>query len=135
MTQGELPSAWRRLFQVELPLVLGTLAYWVLAPGSYLSGVLAVAAPESGVRYLLELYAGSVGSLVLYAYARLLFTQKVHLPSFRIFQEGLLVGDIAVVAVSVQMLAEAIVPSGPAAAQLVMALGWGLVRVVFLMRV
>ena len=131
---GAIPSRWRNLFRVELPLVAGTVVYFVVSPESYLADVLGIAAPDTGTVDLLLLYAGSVGSLVFWTYARLLFLPDPHLPSFRAFQEGLLIGDLEVVGVSLQMLAER-GPTAALGAQLAMATAWGVLRGVFLLRV
>lgn len=130
-----LPLFWRVFFIVELPLVGGTVGYWLLAPGDYLSQTLGIEAASPEVVHLLWLYAGVVASLVFWFYLRLLASARIHLRTFRLYQEALLVGDVWIVAVGALMLRGAVGDPTMAAVQIGMATFWGLVRVVFLRKV
>ena len=37
-----LPRAWRIIFAIELPLVLGTIAFWTVAPAAYLADTVGI---------------------------------------------------------------------------------------------
>jgi hypothetical protein len=129
---GALPRGWRLLFAVELPLVAGTLLYWLAAPDDYLETAIGVSSPGAPERLLLRLYAGTVGALVFGFYAWLLAQRRLHLPSFYAFQWALAAGDLAIIAASLGYWASA---GGRAALalQIAMAALWGALRVAFLL--
>lgn len=127
-----LPSGWRRLFWIEIPLVAGTLLLWLLAPERYLHDTLGIATPGPAEVLLLRLYAGSVGSLVLCFYAWWLAQRVVHRPAFRAFQVCLGLGDLAIVAASLLHWPHA-VEHGMLAVQIGMALLWGGLRTGFVL--
>lgn len=129
-----LPRGWWWTFIIELPLVAGTLVYWFAAPGAYLESTLGVT-PSPQTTYLLHLYGGTVGSLVFYFYARVLLFRPIELRTFRYLQEGLLLGDVAIVVLGLANLDAAGVVPSMAWTQIGVAGFWGLVRVVFLVRV
>jgi hypothetical protein len=129
-----LPRFWRRLFFVELPLTLGTVIYWLLQPLDYLHRTLGPAASEQDVP-LLMLYAGVVFTLVFWFYARLLLRPTVHLPTFRLYQEALLLGDAWIVAAGAWILTKGLGPPDTTGAAMAMASVWGVLRVIFLTRV
>jgi hypothetical protein len=129
-----IPASWWWLFLVELPLVAGTLVYWIVAPGDYLESTLGVA-PSVQTTYLLHLYAGTVGSLALYFYARVLLSRPIELRTFRYLQEGFLIGDVAIVGLGLANLGVEGLDPGKVWAQITLAAVWGAIRVVFLARV
>ncbi len=128
-----LPRAWRLVFAVEIPLVAGTVVYWLVAPATYLHDAVGVAAPRPPDVLLLRLYAGSVASLALVFYTWLLAQPRVHQATFRAFQVCLGVGDAAIVAASLAYWAAAS-DRRLLAAQLGMAAFWGMVRAVFVVQ-
>ncbi len=129
-----LPRFWRRLFLVELPLVLSALGLWLAAPTTYLRDTVGIAQPGPPEVLLLRLYAGTVGSLVLGFYGWLLLQRSVHLPTFRAFQVCLGVGDLAIFAAGVAHW-PATDRHDLLAVQMGMAALWGVVRSVYVLRV
>lgn len=121
-----LGSGWWRLFAVELPIVAASTLYWLLAPETFLRDAFALHA-EPASALLVWQYAASVASMVLWLYGRLLFAPTLHLPTFRLYQEALLVGDVGIVAVTAIGLAQGILPT-MAFAALGMATLWGAIR-------
>src|SRR5690349_18867925 len=93
-----LPRAWRIVFAIELPLVLGTVVFWTVAPRAYLADTVGIASPGAADVLLLRLYAGTVASLVFGFYAWMLSRRAVHVPTFRAFQVCLGLGDVFIVA-------------------------------------
>ncbi len=135
MDERGIPRGWWRLFCVELPIVAGTLAYWLIDPDAFLTGSMGVTDPGPPERYLLTMYAGVVGSLVFWFYARLLLTRPIDLRTFRLFQEALLLGDGLIVGATLWLSGDVDVQPAMATAQMGMASFWGAVRAVFLARV
>lgn len=127
-----LPPAWRRLFGLEIPLVAGTVLYWLLTPEAFVADALGLLDPRPEVLVLLFSYVSVTTSMVLWLYARLLARPAVHWPTFRLYQEALLVGDVGVVLTWGWALAAAPIPRGPALASMAMATLWGCVRLAFL---
>lgn len=127
-----LPPAWPRTFAVEIPLVGGTLVYWILQPRAFLADALGLTDAGIPVLALLYFYASATASLVFWFYARLLWRPAVHWPTFRLYQEALLVGDVALVLAWIYALTQAPIPRGPGLASVGMATLWGAVRVGFL---
>lgn len=130
---GTLSSGWRKVFFMELPLVLITLALWLIAPITYLRDTVGIARPGPPEVLLLRLYAGTVGSLVFGFYAWLLSRRDVHLPTFRAFQVCLLAGDVAMIAASVAHWPHA-TQHALLAGQIGLAALWGCVRCGYLLR-
>ncbi|MFN7145318.1 MAG: hypothetical protein ACK4YP_16210 [Myxococcota bacterium] len=127
-----LPRAWRGLFALEIPLVGGTVLYWLLLPEAFLADALGLTDVRPEVLVLLFSYVSATVSSVVWLYARLLARPTVHWPTFRLYQEALLVGDVGVVFTWAYGLATAPIPRGPALVSIVMAIVWGAVRVAFL---
>ena len=128
-----LPRSWRVTFVVELPLVLGTLAFWLAAPATYLRDTVGIAAPGAAEILLLRLYAGTVGSLVFGFYAWLLAQKAVHVATFRAFQASLGLGDVAIVLASLAAWSDS-ERHDMLGIQIGMATLWGIIRLVFLIR-
>lgn len=136
MPEGRgIPRGWWLAFLVELPLVAATVIYWVVAPDGFLTASVGISEPGPPERYLLRLYAGVVGTLVFWFYARVLLSQRIHLPTFRLLQEALLLGDVVIVGVGLAVWGDLAVEPAMLAAQVGMATFWGSVRVAFLARV
>jgi len=126
-----LPRLWRGIFWVEVPITLGSVAYWLAAPDTFLEQLLG-AGDHSAAHGLLYMYAGVVASLVGWLYVRFLLQPDLHLPSFRLFQEALLLGDVWIVAHVLVTLPSAGPPLQTAIAASSMAGFWGLVRAIYL---
>jgi len=135
MTDRGIPRGWWLLFCTELPLVAGTLVYWVVAPDAFLTESIGIAAPGAPERYLLHLYGGVVGTLVLWFYGRVLLAPRLHLPTFRRLQEALGIGDVVIVGLGLQAWGALDAAPAMLAAQIGMAGLWGMVRVAFLIKV
>ncbi|MDB4928761.1 MAG: hypothetical protein JWM10_1245 [Myxococcaceae bacterium] len=131
---GALPAAWRKLFLLELPLVLGTVVFGVLAPRRFLSDAFGLRAADGPTLTLHFSYLGVVGTMVFWFYARLLLAADFHLPTFRRYQEALLLGDVAVVVTWTHAMSSAARVWGGAVAGIALASVWGAVRLVFLLR-
>lgn len=127
-----LPRIWRILFLLELPLVAATVAWWLLQPRGYLDATLGPGA--GGAVPLVYLYAGVVFTTVVYFYARVLLRPEVHLPTFRAYQEALLLGDVWIVVVGLWTLAQGVGTPEVAFASIAMATLWGTLRGVYLLR-
>ncbi len=132
-TIAPLPRFWRWLFLIEIPLTAVTLAIWIVQPHVYLHDMIGITAPQDAELFLLRLYAGSVTSLVLSFYFWLLLKPTVHLPTFRVYQICLGIGDVFVVAASLAYWSTARIQPG-LILQIVLALFWGSLRIVFLIR-
>jgi hypothetical protein len=118
---------------VELPLVGGTLALWLVAPETCLRDALGIPAPGAPEILLLRMNAATTGSLVFVLYAWLLTRDRVHHATFRAFQACLGIGDLLIVLASVFGFGTSSRPAVPAT-QLGLAAGWGLVRIRYLLR-
>lgn len=129
--RAALGLGWWRLFAVELPIVAGTVGYWLVAPEAFLRDAFGLAAQPASALFVWQ-YAASVASMVLWLYGRLLFARTLNLAAFWLYQEALLVGDVGVVAVMTAGLLRGLLPTGTAAAALGMALLWGTIRGVWL---
>lgn len=124
---------WRRTFAVEVPICLATAAFWLFAPGDFTA--LAFGVPGSpGVNLLVWQLAGVLVSILGWTYGRWLFSGQVELRPFRFLQEGLLLGDVFLVAEGFVALGLPGASPASAAAQIFLATFWGAVRVVFLWR-
>lgn len=126
-----LGQGWWRLFAVELPIVAGTVGYWLVAPEAFLRDAFGLQAQPASVLLVWQ-YAASVASMVLWLYGRLLFARTLNLAAFWLYQEALLVGDVGVVAVMTAGLVRGLLPQATAGAALGMALLWGAIRGVWL---
>lgn len=129
-----VPRGWWRTFCVELPLVGGTVVFWLARPDVFLRDSVGIAAPGDPERYLLRLYAGVVATLVFWFYGRVLLAERIDVPTFRRLQESLLLGDVAIVALGVGAWGQLPVAPAMLAAQIGMATFWGLARVAYLLR-
>lgn len=130
-----IPRAWWRLFAVELPLVAGTVGYAVAAPRSFAAAAFGIEHLDAHVHTLLLSYASVVATAVGWFYGRLLFAPRIDLPTFRRYQEALLIGDVGVVALWSWSLAVGAAHGPSPIGGIAMATFWGAVRVVFLRRV
>ena len=129
-----LPAFWRRVFWVELPIVALTVLYWIVDPHGFLKQTFAIDPAPQGAVFLLWAYAAAVFTLVFYFYARMLYFPVVHVPTFRAYQEGLLLGDVLIVIIYAWAALSGTVNAATAWASVGMAMFWGTVRVVFLVR-
>lgn len=128
-----MSPAWRRLLSVELPLMLGTVAFAAVAPARFVEAAFGIKAAGEALRPLVYSYCGVVFTLT-WIYARLLFAPRFELASFRRFQEALLVGDVVIVASWSWNIAETGAASAAALGGIGLAAAWGAARVVFLRR-
>ncbi len=122
-----LSLGWWRVFALELPIVAATCAYWLFDPRGFLGSLYGLDPAPPGAVGLLYSYAASVGSMVLWLYARLLFAPTIDRLAFRRYQEALLVGDVGVVAATLA-LGQLQPLSGDGFAALGMATLWGSIR-------
>lgn len=129
-----LPRRWRMLFLVEVPIVAATVLYWMLSPDAFLTQTFGIADPSDGARGLLYSYAGVTATTVMWFYARLLLAPAVHVPTFRRYQEALLLGDVWIVVAWGAALVAGGTPRGPALAGIGMATLWGTIRSIYLVR-
>lgn len=128
-----LPRIWRAIFWVEIPLTLGAVIFWLFSPDVFLAQLLGEnSAANQHAKPLLYSYAGVVFSLVLWMYTRLLLQKEVHIYSFCLFQEALLVGDIWIVINTLLNLPDAPVPLHNATLAMALATFWGGVRSIYL---
>ena len=123
---------WRRLFSVELPLMGGTAVFALAAPDAFVKAAFGLPSADGGVFPLLLSYVGLIVAL-LWLYGRFLFAGDFHLPSFRRFQECLLVGDVVLVFGWPAGLGDGPIPA-PAIAGMAMAFVWGTIRATYLVR-
>lgn len=125
-----MPSVWRWIFWVEIPLMSLTILYWLALPYHYLKSVIGMTNPGRAERFLLVLYAGTTFTLATY-YAFILVEIPLNDLVFLVFQLVLLVGDVVIVVASTIYMITTFW-SWPLIAQVIMALIWGIYRVVFL---
>ena len=128
-----LSKTWKIIFTIEIPLTFGAIAFWLLAPMQYLAQALGEnAAANLHAQPLLVSYAGVVFSMVGWIYLRFLLEKQIHIRSFCLFQEALLLGDIWIVVSLLSHLPEA----GPVYDNALLTIGlasfWGAVRLVYL---
>ena len=119
---------------IEVPICLATAIYWLAMPEDFLMRSYGVLAPDAGHRLLVLQGAGILVSILVWFYGRWLLSARVELRAFRLFQEGLLLGDLFLVAWGIMALSVPGASAVTALAQVVMASLWGLIRVVFLYR-
>ena len=132
MMQG--PSTrWRILFFIEIPICLGTAVYWLLTPGHFVGTTWGIDADAAHVGLSRQL-AFVLLSILVWFYARMLLDPRTSLRTFRLFQEGLLLGDVLIILGAVVGASRGEMRSVMALAQAVPAALWGIVRVVFLVR-
>lgn len=123
-------SVWRGVFWVEIPLMVLTVAYWLILPYHYLRTVLGMDNPGRPERFLLTLYAGVTLTLAGY-YAFILVEIPLNDLVFLVYQLVLLVGDVIIVGVSsLYMFTTKF--NWMLLMQTFMAMAWGSYRVVFL---
>jgi hypothetical protein len=130
-----IPRGWWCLFVVELPLIAGTIVYLLAAPRAFALGAFGIEQLDAPVHTLLLSYASVVATAVGWFYGRLLLAPRIDLPTFRRYQEALLLGDLGVAAIWSWSLAVGAAHGAAPIAGLVMATFWGAIRVVFLFRV
>ena len=124
---------WRRLFAVELPLMGGTAIFALAAPDAFVKAAFGLPSADGGVLPLLLSYVGLIVALA-WLYGRLLFASEFHRPSFRRFQECLLVGDVVLAVGWPAALAGQGALPPPALAGMGMAIVWGTIRATYLVR-
>ena len=105
-----------------------------MAPDEFLRSVYSFDEVVPPARALLVSYSGVVATLVFWFYARLLLSPTVHMPTFRSYQEALLLGDVWIVATWGYGLATGTEATVTGVVGTGLAAFWGLVRVVFLLR-
>lgn len=131
---AELSRGWRTFFRLELPLCLVTVSYWLVAPEHFLRGLVGPFAFDVAHRYLLLQAAATVTSFLLWFYGRVLFSPRIHLPTFRLLQEAMALGDVGVLAISGYLAFAARPTPSILAGQIALAAFFGGARVVFLVR-
>lgn len=89
---------------------------------------------DSPAIFLLYLYACSVFSLVFWFYLRLLRMPNPDRATFRAFQEGLLIGDVGIVATTMWFMASSGHNMPLLWVQIGMATLWGSIRATYLLR-
>ena len=131
-----LPNPWYWLFLAELPICFVTVLMWMVDPDTFLQGVYGIEAPTPAERALLNLPANVVFSAYVWFYGRLLLQgNDPDMKCLKMLQEGMLIGDIWVVAASIRTaFDDQIVPGNMTMfySQIVTAGAFGLARVVFL---
>lgn len=130
----ELGRAWRNTFLLEVPICLGTAAYWLFGGAQFIQQTWGIAADAAHLG-LLRMQAGVIVSLLVWFYGRWLLAGVRDLRGFRLFQEGLAVGDVFIVAGAAYAASRGEISAAMAWAQIVPAVIWLVVRVVFLWRV
>lgn len=128
-----LSRAWRGLFLIEIPICFGTAAYWIVGGGHYVRETWALSA-DAGHLGLLRMQAGMLLSILVWFYGRWLTAGVRDLAAFRLFQEGLALGDVLIVLGVVFAVTRAEISLKMGLAQAVPAMLWLSVRVVFLLR-
>lgn len=129
-----LPRAWKTTFWLEIPIVGLTVIYWFMSPSAFLADTFGIEAASTNQVLVLYSYASVVATMVFWFYLRLLLQQKVHLPTFRLYQEALFIGDVGIVAIWFYGWWFEHLATAPALGGLGMALFWGSVRLLFLRR-
>lgn len=130
-----IPAMWWYLFVLELPLVFGEVVYTLAAPAAFARSAFGIAALDAATHTLLLSYLSVVATAVGWFYARLLLAPRIHLPTFRRYQEALLLGDAGIVLLWSWSLSVGAISGPSPIAGLVIATFWGAVRIVFLRRV
>lgn len=125
---------WRRAFFVEVPICVGTAAYWLLAPGDYVARAYGVAAADVAHAGALRQLAFVLATLLGWTYGRWLLSGLVELRPFRYLQEGLALGDALIIAGAASAAARGEMAPGLAAGQMAPAALWLAVRAAFLWR-
>lgn len=129
-----LSRGWTRAFLVEVPICLGTAAYWLLAPGHYVAQAYGAPAADLAHTGLLRQLAFVLASLLGWTYGRWLLSGAVELRPFRYLQEGLALGDVFIIAGAAFAASRGEMAPALAAGQMAPAAFWLAVRVVFLWR-
>lgn len=127
-----ISHGWRNLFRLEIPICAGTVAYWIIAPGDYIRRMFGDVPVDAGHRYLVLQGASTVGTLLVWFYARVLFAPSIDLRTFRYLQEGMALGDAGILALSAYAAAAAHPDRGMLTGQIAMATLWGAIRIWFL---
>lgn len=125
-----MPSAWRWIFWVEIPLMTLTVLYWLIRPIHYLRNIVGIGTPTQADRFLLTLYAGVTLTLAGY-YAFLLAEVPLTDLTFLVFEVVLLFGDLFIIGATIVYMKKVIWNWG-LVTQVIMAFLWGAYRVVFL---
>jgi len=125
---------WFYIFWLEIPLVMITTLYWLVAPNHYWRKVIGVLTPGPGQRLVLRLYAGVTLTLVGGYYANLLWFAELTDVSFIGFQVMLLVGDLMIMSMTLVYMHHQISNWG-LIGQVMMAALWAILRFMFLMEV
>lgn len=129
-----LPSIWWKIFLLELPLIAGTVLYALFAPAMFAGTVFGIVDYTPAVGTLTASYASVIGTMVGWFYARILLASSIHLPTFRRYQEALLLGDIGIIAIWALALANGAQQTASAYGGIAMAALWGGVRIVYLIQ-
>src|SRR5262245_49444642 len=123
-----LPNRWRWLFLVEVPICFGTAAYWLMAPEHFLQMTFSARSADAVHAALVVQLAGVLFSILVWTYGRWLLSGRVELRPFRMFQEGLALGDVFLVAEAIGFERRTPALNG----QIAMASFWLVVRLFFL---
>jgi len=126
-----ISNRWRAIFRIEIPIVLATGVYWIVAPEHYTRMMFGVTA-DVGHHYLVLQSASTVLTLLVWFYARVLFAPSIDLRTFRYLQEGMALGDLGILGLSVYLALAAHPDVGMLVSQVFMAALWGSIRIVFL---
>lgn len=123
---------WRAVFRVEIPICAATVAYWLIAPDRYVASLFGDAALGVAGRYLVMQGASVVLTMLVWFYGRVLFAPAIDRRTFCYLQEGLLLGDLGVLALSAYAVRAGHPDAATLVAQVAMATLWGAIRVAFL---
>jgi len=131
--EGISPNWWK-IFLLELPIVATTVIYALAASEEFASSAFSITAYTPAINTLLASYLSVIGTMVGWFYARILLASSIHIPTFRRYQEALLLGDIGVVAIWTLALSNGAPQTASAFGGIAMATLWGCIRVIYLVR-
>ncbi len=131
--EGLSPNWWK-IFLLELPLIAGTVLYALVASEKFARSTFGITEYMPAIGTLMASYASVIATMVGWFYARMLFAPSIHLPTFRRYQEALLLGDIGVIAIWTAALSNGAAQTASVYGGIGMATLWGCIRVIYLLR-
>lgn len=106
--------------------------YWIVAPEHYVRKMFGDVHVDAGHRYLVFQAASTVATLLVWFYGRVLFAPAIDLRTFRYLQEGMAIGDLAILGLSAYLAIAGNPDPATLVAQVIMASLWGGLRIAFL---